>query len=336
MTVIKSREIHLANRPVGLPKKDDFLLKEVEINDPANEEVLVKNLWMSVDPYMRGRMIDRKSYVPPFQINEVLDGRAIGVVEKSNSKNFKEGEFVISNYGWREYFTCSEKQLNSVNPDYGPIQAYLGALGMPGLTAYAGLLEVGKLQEGENVLVSAAAGAVGSIVCQIAKIKNCKVYGTSGSDDKCSWLENEIGIDKAINYKKVGNLISEYRSSITSGIDVYFENVGGDHLEAGINILNVGGRIALCGMIDQYNDEVTKKGPSNLMMLIMKNASMEGFIVSKFNHLNEQFLNDMKSWIESGKLSWQETVHEGIENAPKALMNLFSGENTGKMLVKIS
>ena len=336
MTVIKSREIHLANRPVGLPKKDDFLLKEVEINDPANEEVLVKNLWMSVDPYMRGRMIDRKSYVPPFQINEALDGRAIGVVEKSNSKNFKEGEFVISNYGWREYFVCNEKQLNSVNPDYGPIQAYLGALGMPGLTAYAGLLEVGKLQEGENVLVSAAAGAVGSIVCQIAKIKNCKVYGTSGSDDKCSWLENEIGIDKAINYKKVGNLISEYRSSITSGIDVYFENVGGDHLEAGINILNVGGRIALCGMIDQYNDEVTKKGPSNLMMLIMKNASMEGFIVSKFNHLNEQFLNDMKSWIESGKLSWQETVHEGIENAPKAFMNLFSGENTGKMLVKIS
>ena len=336
MTVIKSREIHLANRPVGLPKKDDFLLKEVEINDPANEEVLVKNLWMSVDPYMRGRMIDRKSYVPPFQINEALDGRAIGVVEKSNSKNFKEGEFVISNYGWREYFICNEKQLNSVNPDYGPIQAYLGALGMPGLTAYAGLLEVGKLKEGENVLVSAAAGAVGSIVCQIAKIKNCKVYGTSGSDDKCSWLENEIGIDKAINYKKVGNLISEYRSSITSGIDVYFENVGGDHLEAGINILNVGGRIALCGMIDQYNDEVTKKGPSNLMMLIMKNASMEGFIVSKFNHLNEQFLNDMKSWIESGKLSWQETVHEGIETAPKAFMNLFSGENTGKMLVKIS
>jgi len=336
MSVIKSKEIHLANRPVGLPKQDDFLLKEIEVKEPSNEEVLVKNLWMSVDPYMRGRMIDRKSYVPPFQVNEVLDGRAIGVVEKSNSKNLKEGEFVISNFGWREYFVSNDSQLNIVNPDYGPIQAYLGALGMPGLTAYAGLLEVGKLQEGENVLVSAAAGAVGSIVCQIAKIKNCKVYGTTGSDDKCSWLENEIGIDKAINYKKVENLISEYRSTIEGGIDVYFDNVGSDHLEAAINILNIGGRIALCGMIDQYNDEITRKGPSNLMMLIMKNARMEGFIVSKYNNLNEQFLNDMKSWIESGKLSWQETILEGIDNAPKAFMNLFSGENTGKMLVKLS
>lgn len=336
MSVIKSKEIHLANRPVGLPKQDDFLLKEIEVKEPSNEEVLVKNLWMSVDPYMRGRMIDRKSYVPPFQVNEVLDGRAIGVVEKSNSKNLKEGEFVISNFGWREYFISNDSQLDIVNPDYGPIQAYLGALGMPGLTAYAGLLEVGKLQEGENVLVSAAAGAVGSIVCQIAKIKNCKVYGTTGSDDKCSWLENEIGIDKAINYKKVENLIPEYRSTIEGGIDVYFDNVGSDHLEAAINILNIGGRIALCGMIDQYNDEITRKGPSNLMMLIMKNARMEGFIVSKYNNLNEQFLNDMKSWIESGKLSWQETILEGIENAPKAFMNLFSGENTGKMLVKLS
>ena len=336
MNVIKSKEIHLANRPVGLPKQDDFILKEIEVKEPSNEEVLVKNLWMSVDPYMRGRMIDRKSYVPPFQVNEVLDGRAIGVVEKSNSKNLKEGEFVISNFGWREYFVSNDSQLNIVNPDYGPIQAYLGALGMPGLTAYAGLLEVGKLQEGENVLVSAAAGAVGSIVCQIAKIKNCKVYGTTGSDDKCSWLENEIGIDKAINYKKVENLIPEYRSTIEGGIDVYFDNVGSDHLEAAINILNIGGRIALCGMIDQYNDEITRKGPSNLMMLIMKNARMEGFIVSKYNNLNEQFLNDMKSWIESGKLSWQETILEGIENAPKAFMNLFSGENTGKMLVKLS
>ena len=336
MSVIKSKEIHLANRPVGLPKQDDFLLKEIEVKEPSNEEVLVKNLWMSVDPYMRGRMIDRKSYVPPFQVNEVLDGRAIGVVEKSNSKNLKEGEFVISNFGWREYFVSNDSQLNIVNPDYGPIQAYLGTLGMPGLTAYAGLLEVGKLQEGENVLVSAAAGAVGSIVCQIAKIKNCKVYGTTGSDDKCSWLENEIGIDKAINYKKVENLIPEYRSTIEGGIDVYFDNVGSDHLEAAINILNIGGRIALCGMIDQYNDEITRKGPSNLMMLIMKNARKEGFIVSKYNNLNEQFLNDMKSWIESGKLSWQETILEGIDNAPKAFMNLFSGENTGKMLVKLS
>ena len=336
MSSNRSKEIHLANRPTGFPDDTNFIVKEVDLTDPNTDEVLVKNLWMSVDPYMRGRMIDRKSYVPPFQIDQVLEGGAIGIVEKSNSSNLNEGDYVMSNYGWREYFVTNENNLKVINPEFGPIQAYLGALGMPGLTAYAGLLEVGKLQDGENVLVSAAAGAVGSVVCQIAKAKGCKVYGTSGSDEKCSWLEKELGIDKAINYKKVDNLISEYRSQITDGIDVYFENVGGDHLEAAINILNVGGRIALCGMIDQYNDEAVRSGPSNLMMLIMKNASMEGFIVSKYNHLQEQFLNDMKGWIDSGKLSWKETVVEGIDNAPKAFINLFSGKNTGKMLVKIS
>ena len=336
MSSNRSKEIHLANRPTGFPDDTNFIVKEVDLTDPNTDEVLVKNLWMSVDPYMRGRMIDRKSYVPPFQIDQVLEGGAIGIVEKSNSSNLNEGDYVMSNYGWREYFVTNENNLKVINPEFGPIQAYLGALGMPGLTAYAGLLEVGKLQDGENVLVSAAAGAVGSVVCQIAKAKGCKVYGTSGSDEKCSWLEKELGIDKAINYKKVDNLISEYRSQITDGIDVYFENVGGDHLEAAINILNVGGRIALCGMIDQYNDEAVRSGPPNLMMLIMKNASMEGFIVSKYNHLQEQFLNDMKGWIDSGKLSWKETVVEGIDNAPTAFINLFSGKNTGKMLVKIS
>ena len=336
MSSNRSKEIHLANRPTGFPDDTNFIVKEVDLTDPNTDEVLVKNLWMSVDPYMRGRMIDRKSYVPPFQIDQVLEGGAIGIVEKSNSSNLNEGDYVMSNYGWREYFVTNENNLKVINPEFGPIQAYLGALGMPGLTAYAGLLEVGKLQDGENVLVSAAAGAVGSVVCQIAKAKGCKVYGTSGSDEKCSWLEKELGIDKAINYKKVDNLISEYRSQITDGIDVYFENVGGDHLEAAINILNVGGRIALCGMIDQYNDESVRSGPPNLMMLIMKNASMEGFIVSKYNHLQEQFLNDMKGWVDSGNLYWKETVVEGIDNAPKAFINLFSGKNTGKMLVKIS
>ena len=336
MSSNRSKEIHLASRPTGFPDDTNFIVKEVDLTDPNNNEVLVKNLWMSVDPYMRGRMIDRKSYVPPFQVNQVLEGGAIGIVEKSNSSELNEGDYVMSNYGWREYFVTNENNLKVINPEFGPIQAYLGALGMPGLTAYAGLLEVGKLQDGENVLVSAAAGAVGSVVCQIAKAKGCKVYGTSGSDEKCTWLEEELGIEKAINYKKVDNLISEYRSQIANGIDVYFENVGGDHLEAAINILNVGGRIALCGMIDQYNDEAVRSGPSNLMMLIMKNASMEGFIVSKYNHLQEQFLNDMKGWIDSGKLSWKETVVEGIDNAPTAFINLFSGKNTGKMLVKIS
>ena len=185
MSSNRSKEIHLANRPTGFPDDTNFIVKEVDLTDPNTDEVLVKNLWMSVDPYMRGRMIDRKSYVPPFQIDQVLEGGAIGIVEKSNSSNLNEGDYVMSNYGWREYFVTNENNLKVINPEFGPIQAYLGALGMPGLTAYAGLLEVGKLQDGENVLVSAAAGAVGSVVCQIAKAKGCKVYGTSGSDEKC-------------------------------------------------------------------------------------------------------------------------------------------------------
>ena len=335
MSRIISKEIHLASRPTGIPDITNFLVKEVDIKNPGDNEVLVKNLWMSVDPYMRGRMTDRKSYVPPFQIDKVLEGGAIGVIEESNSIKFNVGDYVMSNFGWREYFVSDVNNLNVITPEFGPLQAYLGTLGMPGLTAYAGLLEVGKLKDGENVLVSAAAGAVGSIVCQIALAKGCRVYGTSGTDEKCLWLEKEIGIEKAINYKKIDNLISEYRSEIKDGIDVYFDNVGGAHLEAGINILNTGGRIALCGMIDQYNDPSIKNGPSNLMMLIMKNASMEGFIVSKYNHLQEQFLEDMKNWSESGKLIWQETILEGIDLAPKAFINLFSGQNTGKMLVKI-
>ena len=198
MSSNRSKEIHLANRPTGFPDDTNFIVKEVDLTDPNTDEVLVKNLWMSVDPYMRGRMIDRKSYVPPFQIDQVLEGGAIGIVEKSNSSNLNEGDYVMSNYGWREYFVTNENNLKVINPEFGPIQAYLGALGMPGLTAYAGLLEVGKLQDGENVLVSAAAGAVGSVVCQIAKAKGCKVYGTSGSDEKCRWLEKELGIDLSL------------------------------------------------------------------------------------------------------------------------------------------
>ena len=262
----------------------------------------------------------------------------IGIVDndKVSLSNIHRQSFFTSKDVGKLKVKVLKERIKLINPEIVPIQAYLGALGMPGLSAYAGLLEVCKLKVGENVLVSAAAGAVGSVVCQIAKAKGCKVYGTSGSDEKCRWLEKELGIDKAINYKKVDNLISEYRSQITDGIDVYFENVGGDHLEAAINILNVGGRIALCGMIDQYNDEAVRSGPPNLMILILKNACMEGFIVSKYNHLQEQFLNDMKGWIDSGNLSWKETVVEGIDNAPKAFINLFSGKNTGKMLVKIS
>ncbi|MBN44336.1 MAG: NADP-dependent oxidoreductase, partial [Rhodobiaceae bacterium] len=195
MSKIISKEIHLLSRPNGEPKSENFKLVENEINPIQQNQVLVKNLWMSVDPYMRGRMIDRKSYIPPFEVGKTLEGGAIGVVIESNSPDFKKGDYVNSNYGWREYFSSNVSSLSKINPDIGPLQAYLGTLGMPGMTAYVGLLRIGELKEGENVLVSAAAGAVGTVACQIAKAKGCKVYGTAGSEEKCHFLENELGID---------------------------------------------------------------------------------------------------------------------------------------------
>ena len=226
--------------------------------------------------------------------------------------------------------------LNKVNPDIGPLQAYLGTLGMPGMTAYVGLLRIGELKEGENVLVSAAAGAVGTVACQIAKTKGCKVYGTAGSDEKCHFLESELGIDKAINYKTTEHLTRSIHSACSNGIDVYFENVGGSHLEAALSAMNLNGRIALCGMIEQYNDKTPRPGPNNLMAAIVKSLKIQGFVVSSHYDLSDNFLNDMKHWIENDKMKWKETIDVGIESAPKAFLKLFKGENFGKMLVKIA
>lgn len=336
MDVIKSKEIQLISRPIGEPIKENFLVEEVEISHLPENEVLVKNLWMSVDPYMRGRMIDRKSYVPPFELGKTLEGGAIGVVIESKSSDFKEGDFVNSNFGWREYFTSKAKYLKRVNPDIGPLQAYLGTLGMPGMTAYVGLLRIGELREGDKVLISAAAGAVGTVASQIAVAKGCDVYGTAGSDDKCKFLESELGLTKAINYKTCGHLTKALHGACPEGIDVYFENVGGSHLEAALSVMNPNGRIALCGMIEQYNDTTPRPGPNNLMAAIAKSLKIQGFIVSNHSDLSEKFLSDMKLWIDAGKMQWKETIDEGIESAPDAFLKLFKGQNFGKMLVRIS
>ena len=336
MSKIISKEIHLLSRPDGEPKIENFQLVENEIKEIQSDEVLVKNLWMSVDPYMRGRMIDRKSYVPPFEVGKTLEGGAIGVIIESNSSYFKKGDYVNSNFGWREYFSSNANSLSKVNPNIGPLQAYLGTLGMPGMTAYVGLLRIGELKEGENVLVSAAAGAVGTVACQIAKAKGCKVYGTAGSDEKCHFLENELGIDRAINYKSTDHLTKSIHSVCTNGVDVYFENVGGSHLEAALSAMNPNGRIALCGMIEQYNDTSPRPGPNNLMAAIVKSLKIQGFVVSSHYDLSDNFLNDMKNWIENDKMKWKETIDEGIESAPNAFLKLFRGENFGKMLVKIA
>ena len=336
MSIVKSKEIHLVSRPNGEPLAENFLVNEVEIKEVKENEILVKNLWMSVDPYMRGRMIDRKSYVPPFELGKTLEGGAIGIVIKSKCPDFKEGDFVNSNFGWREYFTAERKYLQKVNPDIGPLQAYLGTLGMPGMTAYVGLLRIGNLKEGDKVMISAAAGAVGTVASQIAIAKGCEVFGTAGSDEKCSFLEKDLGLTKAINYKTCGHLIKSFHSACPNGVDVYFENVGGSHLEAALSIMRPNGRIALCGMIEQYNDTVPRPGPNNLMAAIAKSLKIEGFIVSNHSDLSEKFLTDMKSWIDSGKMQWKETIDEGIESAQGAFLKLFKGQNFGKMLVKIA
>jgi NADPH-dependent curcumin reductase CurA len=330
-----SREIHLKNRPEGLPKESDFELAEAVIPEIGDGEVLVQNIYMSVDPYMRGRMVDRKSYVPPFQLNQPLDGGCIGRVVESKHEKFQVGNFVLGMSGWREYFISDGIWLFKIDPKVAPIQAYLGTVGMPGLTAYYGLLEIGKPKEGETVFVSAASGAVGSIVCQIAKLKGCHVVGSAGSDAKVSWLSQEAGLDAAFNYKTTDNIIAEVGKHCPQGIDVYFENVGGVQLEAALEHMNTYGRIVMCGMIAIYNATDPVPGPSNLAYIIGKQLTMQGFIVSDHFDKLQQFYADMGKWIAEGKIKWKETIVSGIENAPGAFIGLFKGANFGKMIVKI-
>ncbi len=335
MAQIVSREIRLKNRPSGMVSEEDFELVRVEVPEAGEGEVLVKNIYMSVDPYMRGRMNAAKSYVAPFELGQPLDGGCVGQVVRSKNPAFAEGEYVVGTKGWREYFVSDGSDLTKVDPSVAPVQSYLGALGMPGLTAYAGLLEIGKPAEGDTVFVSAASGAVGSIVSQIARIKGCRVIGSVGSDEKAQWLLETAGIDAAINYKKAGKLGVTLGKTCPEGIDIYFDNVGGAHLEAALFSMKPFGRIVLCGMISLYNATRMEPGPGNLALAIAKRLTLRGFIVSDFNDLREQFYADMSRWIAECKIHWKETVVEGIENAPGAMTGLFRGDNFGKMLVKV-
>lgn len=330
-----SREILLKNRPVGIPTESDFEIAEVPIPEPGEGEVLVRNIYISVDPYMRGRMIDFESYVPPFQLGKPLEGGCVGQVVKSIGGKFQVGAYVLGMSGWREYYVSDGSDLVKIDPNIAPIQSYLGTVGMPGLTAYIGLLDIGKPKEGETVFVTAASGAVGAIVCQIAKIKGCTVVGSAGSDEKAAWLMDEAGIDAAFNYKKVDDLTAEFGKQCPNGIDVYFENVGGKHLEAALWHMNTFGRIVLCGMISQYNMTEPSPGPNNLFLATVKRLTLKGFIVlDHFNRL-PQFHADMGKWIAEGKVKWRETIVDGIEKAPDAFIGLFKGKNFGKMIVKV-
>jgi NADPH-dependent curcumin reductase CurA len=331
---MRAREIRLKSRPVGMPTLENFEIAEIDAPQPEAGQALVRNLWMSVDPYMRGRMYDRPSYVPPFRIGEALQGGAIGEVVASGDPGFKKGDLVESMLGWREAFVAPVAMLNKLPAADAPPQAFLGVLGMPGLTAYAGLLEIGQPKAGETVFVSGAAGAVGSVVCQIAKIKGCAVVASVGSDAKARWLK-EAGIDQVVNYK-AGELLAAVRAAAPNGIDVYFDNVGGAHLEVALEVARPFARFVECGMISQYNATEPAPGPRNLIYVVGKSLKLQGFIVIQFQHLRAQFQRDMLGWIGEGKIKWEETVETGLENAPAAFLKLFTGANTGKMLVKLA
>jgi NADPH-dependent curcumin reductase CurA len=332
---VTSREIQLAGRPEGEPSETDFKLVEVSLPDPGPGEVLIRNQWMSVDPYMRNRMNDVKSYVPPFQLDASLDGGAVGEVVASEDPSLEPGDLVLHGLGWRSHAVAPVKAVRKIDTSIAPPQAYLGVLGMPGLTAYAGLIEIAGLREDDVVFVSGAAGAVGGVAGQIAKLRGHHVIGSAGSPDKVSYATEELGFDSVFDYHDapVAELLGK---AAPDGIDVYFDNVGGDHLEAAIGALNQHGRVALCGAISQYNATEPAAAPRNLHLAIGKRLTLRGFIVRDHGHLMGDFVREVGTWLSEGRIRYRETVVEGLENAPAAFIGLLRGENTGKMLVRLA
>lgn len=324
-----SREVHLVARPHGVPQPSDFATVEVDVPEPADGELLIRNAFVSVDPYMRSRMNDTKSYVPPFGLGEPMTGGAVGQVVASRNDRFFEGSWVLHNLGWREIALSDGTGLLPVDPTAAPVSTALGVLGMPGLTAYVGLFDVGRLQEGETVFVSGAAGAVGSAVGQIAKLKGCRVIGSAGSAEKVAWLR-ELGFDEAFDYNEVSA-----RDALKEGIDLYFDNVGGPQLEAALAALRMRGRVVACGAVSQYNATELQPGPRNLFLLVTKRLRLEGFIVSDHFDRMRAFLAEVGPWVMDGSVRYRETIIDGIENAPAAFVGLLAGENIGKMLVRV-
>ncbi|SNR93840.1 hypothetical protein SAMN06265360_1383 [Haloechinothrix alba] len=328
-------EIHLASRPVGLPSKDDFAIVRAEVREPGDGEVVVRNDYLSVDPYMRGRMNDVKSYIPPFRVGEVMDGGAVGTVVASRSDELAVGDTVLHEYGWREYAVAPATRFRAVDTTRVPASSYLSVLGMPGQTAYFGLFDVAAMRPGDTVFVSGAAGAVGSLVGQFAKLRGARrVIGSAGSADKVAYLREELGFDEAFNYKD-GPVAEQLAEAAPRGIDVYFDNVGGDHLEAALTSLRTYGRVAMCGAITQYNDTEPAPGPRNLFLAVTKRLSMRGFIVMDFAERAREFTAEVSRWVRDDRVRVRETVTSGISSMPDAFLGLFSGDNLGKMLVRL-
>jgi NADPH-dependent curcumin reductase CurA len=322
------REVVLAARPQGLPREADFELRGVPDADPGSGQVLVRNVFVSVDPYMRSRMSGIRTYVGPYGVGEPIDGAAVGRVVRSNHDGFAEGDWVLSMLGWRDGGIADGDRLRKVDPSVAPPSTALGVLGMPGLTAWVGLVDIGGVKEGETIYVSGAAGAVGSAAAQIARLKGLRVIGSAGSAEKVEWLRS-LGVE-AFDYRQ-----TPAKEALADGIDAYFDNVGGDQLESAIFALRPFGRVIACGSIARYNDERPEPGPRNMPLVVTKRLRVQGFIVLDHFDRYPAFLAEVGPWVRDGSIAYRETVLEGLESLPAAFAGLFSGANVGKMLVRV-
>ena len=324
-----SREVVLAARPQGMPQESDFELRDVPDDSPGDGEASVRNVFVSVDPYMRGRMTGVRSYVAPFAVGDAIEGGAVGRVVESSYEGLAPGDWVASMLGWREQGVAAGAQLRKLDESVAPPSTALGVLGMPGLTAWVGLVDIGGVQEGETIYVSGAAGAVGSTAAQIAKLKGLRVIGSAGSDEKVEWLRS-LGVE-AFNYRE-----TRAKDALADGIDVYFDNVGGEQLEAALGALRPFGRVIACGAISRYNDERPQPGPRNLGFVVTKRLRLQGFIVRDHSDRFGEFAREVGPWLRDGKIAYRETIVDGIENIPAAFAGLFRGDNVGKMLVRVA
>ena len=330
-----NKSIVLKSRPEGTPTLDNFEFIEIDTPTVSDGEVLLKTKYVSVDPYLRGRMRDEKSYIAPFELDKPVQSGIIAEVIESQNSDFKKGDYVNGMLEWKQFQTHEGKGLQKVNPSKAPLSAYLGVLGLTGITAHVGLLKIGEPKEGETVLVSGASGAVGSVVGQLAKIKGCKVVGIAGSDEKIKLLQNTFGFDEGINYKTTENMHTAIKEACPDGVDVYFDNVGGEILDAAIANMNRFGRVVNCGAISLYNEKEQPTGPRLETSLVKKSLKMQGFIARDYQDEFKDIVPQLATWLNEDKLTYEETIVEGFENIPQAFIDLFAGKNKGKMVVKV-
>jgi NADPH:quinone reductase len=330
-----NHQITLVSRPLGMPKESDFRLVESPLPKAGSGEALIRSMYLSIDPYMRGLISGKTTYAKPVRLGEVMAGGAVGRVIESNDPRIATGDIVEGMLGWQEYAVAPAKSLRKIDPEVAPVSTALDVLGMPGLTAYFGLLEVCHPQPGETVVISAAAGAVGSIVGQVARIKRCRAIGIAGSDDKIRFITEELGFQGGFNYKTETDYAAKLRELCPNGIDIYFDNVGGPITDAVISLINTRARIAVCGQISQYNAEKPEMGPRWMGQLVAKQAKVEGFLVSQFADRYEEGLRQLSTWLREGRIHYHEDIMQGLENAPRAFAGMFEGRNLGKQLVKI-